>query len=139
MVVDHHSDLYFRRGEEGEVLIGGGVDDGPPTFHPEVPWQHLGLLWERLTQLVPAFSSAEIEGGWAGLRSITPDRHAILGAVPGVEGFLCATGFSGHGVMHAPAAGRAIAELILDGVSSSVDISPLSIGRFREKMEDDGP
>jgi sarcosine oxidase subunit beta len=139
MVVDHHHEFYFRRGEEGEVLIGGGVDDGLPTFHPEVPWQHLGPIWERLTRLVPAFSSAKIEGGWAGLRSITPDRHAILGAVPGVEGFICATGFSGHGVMHAPAAGRAIAELILDGAPSSVDISPLGIGRFREKTEDDGP
>jgi sarcosine oxidase subunit beta len=131
MVVDHHHEFYFRRREEGDTLIGGGLDDGPPTFHPEVPWEHLTETMERLAQLVSAFSTTRIAGGWAGLRSITPDRQAILGAVPEVEGFVCANGFSGHGVMHAPAVGRVLAELILDGAASSIDIAPFSIERFR--------
>jgi sarcosine oxidase subunit beta len=131
MVVDHQQEFYFRRNEGGEVLIGGGLNDGLPTFCPEVPWKHLAETMERLTHLVPPFSTTKIEGGWAGLRSITPDRHAILGATPEVEGFVCANGFSGHGVMHAPAVGRALAEFILHDAASSIDLSPLSIERFR--------
>jgi sarcosine oxidase subunit beta len=131
MVMDHDQEYYFRRGEGGEVLIGGGVSGGPPTFCPEVPWKHLTETMERLTHLVPAFSTTKIEGGWAGLRSMTPDHHAILGATPEVDGFVCANGFSGHGVMHAPAAGRAIAELIVHDAASNIDLSPLSIERFR--------
>ncbi|HET9808751.1 MAG TPA: FAD-dependent oxidoreductase, partial [Candidatus Limnocylindria bacterium] len=59
----------------------------------------------------------------------TPDKHPIIGAV-GVEGFLCAAGFSGHGIMHAPATGEAIAELIVDG-RTTLDVTALAYDRFR--------
>ena len=68
---------------------------------------------------------------WAGLYDVSPDDHAILGQVPEVAGFYCANGFSGHGFQHSPATGRAIAELILDGRVSDLDIAPLSITRFK--------
>jgi sarcosine oxidase subunit beta len=61
---------------------------------------------------------------------VSPDHHAILGAAPGVPGLILANGFSGHGVMHSPATGRCIAELIVDGRSTTVDITPLSPERF---------
>jgi len=61
---------------------------------------------------------------------VTPDHHAVLGPVPGVPGFLVVSGFSGHGVMHAPAAGRAVAEMIVRGKSQTVDVSSLSVERF---------
>ena len=69
--------------------------------------------------------------GWAGLYEISPDNHAILGAVSEVQGFFLANGFSGHGFQHSPAAGKVIAELIVEGKSTTIDISPLSIERFR--------
>jgi sarcosine oxidase subunit beta len=68
---------------------------------------------------------------WAGLYDVSPDDHAILGAVPEVAGFYCANGFSGHGFQHSPATGRAMAELILEGQVAGLDIAPLSITRFR--------
>jgi len=71
-----------------------------------------------------------VKTGWAGFYEDTPDKHPIIGAIPGLEGFLCAAGFSGHGIMHAPAAGEAIAELIVDG-RTSFDITPLAYDRFR--------
>ena len=49
-----------------------------------------------------------------------------------MEGFICANGLSGHGVMLSPAVGKAVAEIVLDGASSSVDVSELSIERFSE-------
>jgi sarcosine oxidase subunit beta len=74
----------------------------------------------------------ETTGGWAGLTEMTPDHHALLGPMPGVEGLIIATGFSGHGVMHAPATGLLLAELLLDGEAHSMDIAPLSPARFAE-------
>lgn len=53
----------------------------------------------------------------AGLYSVSPDHHAILGEAPGVEGLFLANGFSGHGVMHSPATGRILAELVVHGES----------------------
>ena len=50
-------------------------------------------------------------------------------AVPGL--FHC-VGFGGHGVMHAPAAGRAIAELVTAGACTTFDLTPLRPSRFAE-------
>ncbi|MBI4382078.1 MAG: FAD-binding oxidoreductase, partial [candidate division NC10 bacterium] len=72
-----------------------------------------------------------IQRGWAGLREMTPDELAIVGPVPETQGFFVAAGFSGHGFMHAPAIGKVMAELILDGKASTIDISALSLERFR--------
>jgi glycine/D-amino acid oxidase-like deaminating enzyme len=41
-------------------------------------------------------------------------------------------GFGGHGVMHAPAAGRAVAELLTLGRCTSFDLRPLRPSRFAE-------
>lgn len=65
----------------------------------------------------------------AGLYENTPDHHAILGRCE-IEGLYFASGFSGHGVMHSPATGRALSEIILDGKASFLDISCLSLARF---------
>jgi len=65
----------------------------------------------------------------AGLYENSPDHHAILGRC-GVQGLFLANGFSGHGVMHSPATGRALAEIILDGEASFLDVSCLRLDRF---------
>lgn len=65
----------------------------------------------------------------AGLYENTPDHHAILGECA-VDGLYFANGFSGHGVMHAPATGRALSEIILDGKASFLNVSCLSLDRF---------
>ena len=68
---------------------------------------------------------------WAGLYEMTPDHHAVLGPAPGVPGFFLANGFSGHGVMHSPATGRILADLIVKGQSDLVDTELLGLDRFR--------
>lgn len=65
----------------------------------------------------------------AGCYEVSPDDHAILGE-SGAPGFYLANGFSGHGVMHAPAAGLVMAELLVEGQASTIDIAPLSVRRF---------
>ena len=69
--------------------------------------------------------------GWAGLYEVTPDAHPIFGRTP-VEGFWVVAGFSGHGFMHGPIAGKLMAELLLEGQSRSVDVSMLDLARFSE-------
>jgi sarcosine oxidase subunit beta len=54
----------------------------------------------------------------------------VLGEAPGVRGLFLANGFSGHGVMHSPATGRIVADLILRGATSLLDVRPLGLDRF---------
>jgi len=68
---------------------------------------------------------------WAGLYEMSPDHHAILGRAPAIANLYLANGCSGHGVMHAPAIGQVLAELILDG-RSSIDVHALRPSRFAE-------
>jgi len=82
----------------------------------------------------PVLEEAEVNPSraWAGLYEMTPDHHPILGAIPGIEGFYAATGFSGHGVMHSPATGKIMADLILQGATDLIDARILDCARFRE-------
>lgn len=68
----------------------------------------------------------------AGLYEISPDHHAILGPSPDLDGFFFANGFSGHGVMHSPATGRILADLILRGRTDAFDITTLRPERFAD-------
>ncbi|MGH2575038.1 MAG: NAD(P)/FAD-dependent oxidoreductase [Ignavibacteria bacterium] len=83
---------------------------------------------------VPCLSRTAIahEQCWAGLYEMTPDRHAILGKAPGFENFYLVNGSSGHGVMHSPALGQLISEIILEGKAKSIDIHALRPSRFAE-------
>lgn len=69
---------------------------------------------------------------WAGLYEMSPDRHVLLGAAPGVDNLYLANGSSGHGVMHSPALGQLLAEIILDGAASTLDVHALRPSRFAE-------
>jgi len=69
---------------------------------------------------------------WAGLYAVTPDHHAIIGPAPGLPGLFFANGFSGHGVMHSPATGKVLADLILHGHSDLIDARALDLARFAE-------
>jgi glycine/D-amino acid oxidase-like deaminating enzyme len=61
------------------------------------------------------------------------DKHAILGPAPGVPNLYLINGSSGHGVMHAPALGHLLAEIVCDGSASTLDVHALRPGRFVEQ------
>ncbi|KFA93787.1 FAD-dependent oxidoreductase [Archangium violaceum Cb vi76] len=89
--------------------------------------------WAALAHRVPAFESVRVERAWAGYYEMNLfDHNALLGLHPGFANLWCATGFSGHGVQQAPAAGRGLAELLLYGGFRTLDLSPLSVGRLAE-------
>jgi sarcosine oxidase subunit beta len=129
LTVEFASSLYFHR-ESGGVLMGMADPTDGPGFDASVNWDFLPTLVERALYRLPILERAKVKTGWAGFYEDTPDKHPIIGAVPELAGFLCAAGFSGHGIMHAPATGEAIAELIVDG-RTSLDVTPLAYDRFR--------
>jgi FAD-dependent oxidoreductase domain-containing protein 1 len=83
-----------------------------------------------LLRRVPGFAPLELMEGWAGLYEMTPDHNPIICEHPALSGFFLANGFSGHGVMMAPATGKVVSELIRMGRSDTVDIGPFDLGRF---------
>jgi len=129
MIIDINSGWYMIREGRG-LLLGGPV--GERSFS-----QHVAFDAEEWTAIdsmrrVPVLERARIIRGWVGHYEITPDHHAVIGAFPELENFICAAGFSGHGFQHAPAAGMVVAELIVDGKAATEDIYPLRPTRFRE-------
>jgi sarcosine oxidase subunit beta len=89
---------------------------------------------------IPALRRIEIdpEYCWEGFYEMSPDHHAIIGRDPNVENLYLATGSSGHGVMHAPAIGQLVAEMIL-GKPATIDIHALRPSRFAEGQPTLGP
>ena len=128
LTVEMATGFYFHR-ESGGVLMGMADPADKPGFDDSVNWNFLPTIVERALDRMPALEKANVKTGWAGFYEDTPDKHPILGHVAAVPGFVSAAGFSGHGLMHAPAAGEAIAELIVDG-KTTLDISALSYDRF---------
>jgi sarcosine oxidase subunit beta len=81
---------------------------------------------------VPVLQTAVVDRveSWGGLYEMSPDKHAILGAPARCPNLYCINGSSGHGVMHAPALGQLLAEIICDGRASTLDVACLAPDRF---------
>jgi len=132
LLVDFHTGFWFRR--EGPGLIFGMRNPNESdSYDTSVDWSFLQTICKFATRRLPLLLDLGIVRGQAGLHEDTPDANAILGIVPEVEGLYLACGFSGHGFMHSPAAGKIIAQLILGKASPSPDMSPLALQRFQQK------
>jgi sarcosine oxidase subunit beta len=83
---------------------------------------------------VPPLAAVPIDRAacWGGLYEMTPDKHAVLGRASECPNVYLINGSSGHGVMHSPALGKLLAEIVLDGAASSIDVSALRPSRFAE-------
>ncbi|MBU6422601.1 MAG: FAD-binding oxidoreductase [Chloroflexi bacterium] len=117
MVIESESGFHFRPKD-------GGVHFAMPDLTAEAvaeraAWRHAKLAGLRVARI----RTCQYE--------LTPDDHPVLGAVPGVPGLYIAAGFSGHGFMHAPATAQLIVEEMLDGKATTLDVSDLSLDRFR--------
>jgi sarcosine oxidase subunit beta len=129
-VIDFAQSLYFHREGEG-ILTGMSNPDQAPGFdqHIDVAWEARAL--ECAAARMPMLEHAGRVSRWAGLYEVTPDAHPIFGPTP-VERFWLVGGFSGHGFMHGPVAGKLMAEFILEGKARSVDVASLDLARFAE-------
>jgi sarcosine oxidase, subunit beta len=132
MTIDADSGVLVRR-EGNRVAIAWSNADEPPGFNAAFDPDFFLRFAEPLEARFPDVGAAglDLRKSWSGHYEVTPDHHAIVGPAAAAPGLFVASGFSGHGVMHAPAAGRAIAEMIVRGRSETVDVGALGLERFR--------
>jgi sarcosine oxidase subunit beta len=135
VVIDNARDMYFRP-EGGELVLvgledanimGGSPDrdttDAEPDFRDRVT--------DRVVRRLPGLIEGTFRSAHSGQDGLTPDQRSILGPA-GPDGFFLDCGHSGTGFKTAPAIGLGMAELILDGGATSVDITPFTPDRFAE-------
>lgn len=115
-------DWFHLRVRDGRVLLLW--PDDPPI--DDAAWRERVLALTR--ERVPILRDVPVGEQWSGLYEMSPDGHALLGRLR--DNVYIAAGSCGHGVMHAPALGQLLAELIVDG-ETSIDISALDPLRFR--------
>ena len=132
MVIDMSNGFHFRPEGRGFLLAWNDPEE-TPGYKTDFEPSFIEKILTHAANRVPVFENLAVnpKRAWAGLYEMTPDHHAILGPVPGVPGFFLANGFSGHGVMHAPATGKIVSDLILKGKTGVVDdASVLGFDRF---------
>ena len=140
--IDNVLGNYFRPESGGLTLVGVPCqewDIDPDTLGTGLPPEAAGLGARLLTHRIPAMERATLSRGYRAFDGYSPDRHAILGAVPGIDGLYLATAFSGSGFKIAPAVGACVAELIVEGRAKTVDIEAFGLRRFAEGRTVEGP
>jgi sarcosine oxidase subunit beta len=133
MTIDMSNGFHFRPEALGFLLAWNDPEE-KSSYRTDFDPAFVEKVLIRAAHRVPVFENLPInpKRAWAGLYEMTPDHHAILGGVPELEGLFLANGFSGHGVMHAPATGRVLADLILHGSTKVIDAKTLSLRRFAD-------
>ena len=139
MVIDIGTGFHFRPAKDfrgnpvgpDEILFAYPDAEEPDSIGTDFEDSFIAKVYERAKVRAEFLYESEVmrEKCRAGLYENSPDHHAILGGCV-VGGLYFANGFSGHGVMHSPATGRALAEIITDGHASFLDVSCLSLSRF---------
>ncbi len=129
--------IYYRPDGLTRTILGRGYPKEyeqvyPDHYHDRADPQFIEEAGTRLMERIPAFDKALVISSYCGLYDVTPDWHPILGRVAEPEGLVLCAGFSGHGFKLGPAIGELMAEEIVDGKASSVDISRFALSRFEQ-------
>jgi len=131
--IDNVQGNYFRTEAGGLTLVGVPCQDwdiDPDTLGAGLPPGAAETGARLVTHRIPAMERATLARGYRAFDGYSGDRHAILGAVDGIDGLYLATAFSGSGFKIAPAVGLCMAELIVEGRAKTVDIEPFNLRRF---------
>lgn len=123
--------LSFKQTGDGTVVIGGGhqghADRAQESYRLDA--HRLGQSATAAAAIFPLMRRVRIVRAWAGLEAQTPDHLPVIGPSPSAPGFFHAFGFSGHGFQPAPAVGRALADLVVEG-TTELPIAPFALERF---------
>jgi sarcosine oxidase, subunit beta len=133
--IDTIAGSYFRPHGDDLTLAGLGgwkpeAEANPDDFRESNDDDFIAAVRKRLAKRIPAMADAPYSRGHAGIYDVSPDARAVMGPVPGVERLFVAAGFSGTGFKTAPAVGASMAELILTGTSTTVDLTPFGFERI---------
>jgi sarcosine oxidase subunit beta len=130
--------MFARPWFSGRSLVGLAAGDqhdevDPDNFDQRADPGYMEATLQAVAKRIPGMAGASLSHGYSCLYDMTPDAHSIISETP-VGGLYLAAGFSGAGFKKGPGVGEALAELILDGKSSFVDLTPFRLSRF----DDDG-
>jgi glycine/D-amino acid oxidase-like deaminating enzyme len=118
---------------DGTTYVCAISSDSPLPVDPGLVVPDDGAI-DRLKALCdrmsPVLAGSRVLASQACYRPVTQDGLPLIGAIPGVPGVYVATGHGVWGILNAPATGEAVAELILDGAASTVDLSPFDPARL---------
>jgi sarcosine oxidase len=137
IVLDHVGGFNFK--PEGDLYLAAWPREAEPDGPDDFDVDHSlfeAEVWPALAHRVPQFEAVRLTRAWIGhIEWNLFDANPVLGRHPTCENFVFANGFSGHGVQHVPAAGRAIAELLTWG-----EYRALNLSRFGyERLVDTAP
>lgn len=130
---------FYLRSDTGNLTLAGAIEASeaankadPDNYVETVDMDFNIAMAERTEHRVPAMREAQVRKGWAGLYDVTPDWHPIIGHMPGLDGFICAYGFSGSGFKMGPVVGEMIADLATGEQHCPIDPHPFRFERFAE-------
>lgn len=129
LTIDLGNGFWFR--SERDRLIFGLANPDDTGFEDGIDWPWLETAWSTALTHFPWFEQVTIDrrACWWGYYELTPDHNPVIGRMPDAPGWINACGFSGHGVQHAAAVGRVVAEEACDE-RPFIDIDTLRIERF---------
>jgi sarcosine oxidase subunit beta len=126
-ISSHDVGIYTRPTHSGSIHVGTvGVREY--TFEKSIPIWALRHL-ARIGQMIPTLENVNFLRAWAGSLAMTPDGFPILGPTDGIDGYILATGFSGHGFCLGPIVGQLLSELVVDG-KPSLSLDEFRLARF---------
>ena len=133
MVIDMTNGFHFRPESRGFLLAWNDPEE-TPGYKFDLDPEFIEKVLIRAADRVPCFENLAVnpKRAWAGLYEMSPDHHGIIGEFEELPGFYAVNGFSGHGVMHAPATGKIVADLITSGTTKVIDdVTVISPARFK--------
>jgi sarcosine oxidase subunit beta len=135
------AEFHLRVRDGRVVMLWSDQPSAADPFGTSFDEDWLPRVTARAHRWIPALRQVKVDRAMcvAGLYEMSPDRHVLLGPAPGVDNLYLANGSSGHGVMHSPALGQLLAEMILDGQASSMDVHALRPSRFAEGQPNAAP
>ena len=130
---------YIRsEGSHGQILFGNSdlaelEPADPDNYLNRATDDFIELTIDKVGTRLPGLENPSIASTYAGCYDVTPDFNPVISRTP-IDGLITAAGFSGHGFKIAPAVGRLIADLVVDGISSDADIpaDDFRLSRFAE-------
>ena len=128
MLMSFSGNYYIQQRPHGSIICGMSPEGHPEDYEKRTTWQFLEAMSKILVRLLPRTKGIRIARQWSGMYDMTPDAQPIIGETE-VKNFYHSTGYSGHGFMLGPVAGRILAQHIT-GRRPDIDISMLDYRRF---------
>jgi len=129
---ESHAPELFPRADGTTYVCAISSDSPLPVDPAEVEPDDgaIARLEAMCARISPALAQARVLARQACHRPVTQDGLPLIGPVAGLDGAYVATGHSVWGILNAPATGEALAELILDGATRGMDLSPFDPARL---------